>query len=175
MTGPRDSEPLLGRDDRPNSVGTQHGDFGPAELAALVRDCVNMMHAGGIARLDLHYGKLKLNLRAHRAPRAAAAAASLPAGVQPSLFEPLVQQSHGHVITAPMIGTYYHSTAPGEPPLVAVGDRIEQGQTIGIIEAMKIMNEIAADRSGVVEEVLASNGQTVEYGSPLIRLASIVA
>ena len=73
-------------------------------------------------------------------------------------------------MTAPMIGTYYASPSPGDPPFVQVGDAVEVGQTIGIIEAMKIMNEIAADRNGVVAEVLVANSQAVEYGSPLIRI-----
>jgi acetyl-CoA carboxylase biotin carboxyl carrier protein len=77
-----------------------------------------------------------------------------------------------HVVRAPMIGTFYVASAPNEPPFVQVGDVVEEGQTIGIIEAMKIMNEIAADRAGTVVEILAQNAQTVEYGSPLVRLAT---
>jgi acetyl-CoA carboxylase biotin carboxyl carrier protein len=75
-----------------------------------------------------------------------------------------------HTITAPMIGTYYDTPAPGEPPFVSVGEHVDEGQTIGIIEAMKIMNEIAADRAGTVVALLATSGVTVEYGSPLVQL-----
>jgi acetyl-CoA carboxylase biotin carboxyl carrier protein len=71
-----------------------------------------------------------------------------------------------------MIGTFYASPTPGAPPFVSEGDEVLAGQTIGIIEAMKIMNEIASDRSGMVDEILVSNGQPVEYGSPLMRLAT---
>jgi acetyl-CoA carboxylase biotin carboxyl carrier protein len=74
------------------------------------------------------------------------------------------------LITAPMIGTFYTAATPGAQPFVTEGDEVYIGQTIGIIEAMKIMNEIAADRAGVVEAVLVGNGQPVEYGSPLMRL-----
>jgi acetyl-CoA carboxylase biotin carboxyl carrier protein len=77
----------------------------------------------------------------------------------------------GILITAPMIGTFYAAATPGAQPFVAEGDEVYVGQTIGIIEAMKIMNEIAADRAGVVEAILVGNGQPVEYGSPLMRLA----
>ena len=70
-----------------------------------------------------------------------------------------------------MIGTFYASPTPGAPSFVHVGDRVEVGQTIGIIEAMKIMNEIAADRSGVVAAILADNGQPVEFGSALITMS----
>ena len=73
-------------------------------------------------------------------------------------------------ITAPMIGIFYASPTPGTPPFVSEGDVVELGQTIGVIEAMKIMNEIAADRSGLVDAVLVASGQPVEYGSPLFRL-----
>ena len=76
------------------------------------------------------------------------------------------------LITAPMIGTFYTSATPGAPPFVTEGDEVYVGQTIGIIEAMKIMNEIVADGAGVVETILVDNGQPVEYGSPLIRLRS---
>ena len=69
-----------------------------------------------------------------------------------------------------MVGTFYHSPSPSDPPLVQVGDRVEIGQLIGIIEAMKIMNEINADRSGTVIEIIVPNAAAVEYGSPLIRL-----
>jgi acetyl-CoA carboxylase biotin carboxyl carrier protein len=69
-----------------------------------------------------------------------------------------------------MVGTYYRSTSPTDPPLVQPGDRVEVGQLIGIIEAMKIMNEITADRSGTVLDVIAENATAVEFGSPLIRL-----
>ena len=82
----------------------------------------------------------------------------------------MTAESPEHVITAPMIGTFYASPSPGDPPFVEVGDPIEVGLVIGIIEAMKIMNEITADRSGVVSAVLVGNAQPVEYGSPLLRL-----
>jgi acetyl-CoA carboxylase biotin carboxyl carrier protein len=69
-----------------------------------------------------------------------------------------------------MIGTFYLAPGPGEAPYVMVGDTIEVGQTVAIIEAMKIMNEIQSDQAGVLEEVVARNGQGVEYGQPLFRL-----
>jgi biotin carboxyl carrier protein len=71
-----------------------------------------------------------------------------------------------------MVGTSSTPPSPGSPPFIEVGDTIEPGQVIGIIEAMKIMNEIAADRGGVVDAILAVNAQAVEYGSLLVRLRS---
>lgn len=73
-------------------------------------------------------------------------------------------------ITSPMVGTFYRAPAPDEPPFVKVGDRISVGQTVCIIEAMKLMNEIEAELSGYVLEILVENGEPVEYGQPLMRI-----
>lgn len=73
-------------------------------------------------------------------------------------------------VTSPMVGTFYRSPAPDEPPFVETGDRIAVGQTVCIIEAMKLMNEIEAEVSGQVMEILVKNGSPVEYGQPLLRI-----
>lgn len=147
-------------------------DFG--ELSAMVRDLIAMMDAGGIKKLKLEYGDLKLSLKAGgpSAPARPANVVYVPAGdAQPaSLTDAVIDVPSGHTITAPMIGTFYVAPAPNEPSFVSIGDEVAEGQTIGIIEAMKIMNEIAADRAGTVIEIVANDGATVEYGSPLIRI-----
>ena len=74
------------------------------------------------------------------------------------------------MVTSPLVGVFYAAAGQGEPPFVSVGDRVEKGQTVGIIEAMKFMNEIPAPCSGVVESVLAENEQMVEYGQPLVQI-----
>jgi acetyl-CoA carboxylase biotin carboxyl carrier protein len=107
-----------------------------------VRELITMMSKGGISELDLSTGDVTSRLRGASAGTA----------------------------VAPMIGTFYSAPAPGEAPFVQVGDEVEVGQVIGIIEAMKIMNEIIADKAGVVSETLVENAQPVEYGSPLLRL-----
>jgi acetyl-CoA carboxylase biotin carboxyl carrier protein len=94
----------------------------------------------------------------------------MPPTIAPEVIPPEPPKEEGFVITAPIIGTFYTSPAPGEEPFVHIGDLISAGQTVGIIEAMKIMNEITAERGGTVMEFLAENGQAVEYGSPLMRL-----
>src|SRR5580698_863227 len=91
------------------------------------------------------------------APEAPAAAPATPAAVAPQ----------GHVVTSPMVGTFYRAPSPGAEPFVQVGDTVKEGQTICIIEAMKLLNEIESDKSGVVKEILVDNGQAVEYGQPL--------
>jgi acetyl-CoA carboxylase biotin carboxyl carrier protein len=77
------------------------------------------------------------------------------------------------VIASPMVGTFYRAAAPGEPSFVEVGDRIRNGQTVCIIEAFKVMNELEAEVSGEVVEILAENGQAVEFGQPLIRVKPV--
>lgn len=73
----------------------------------------------------------------------------------------------GHVVKSPMVGTFYRSSAPGSPAFVEIGSAVREGQTICIIEAMKLLNEIEADASGVITQILVENGQPVEFGQPL--------
>ena len=77
----------------------------------------------------------------------------------------------GHVVTSPMVGTFYRAPSPGADPFVQVGDTVKEGQTLCIIEAMKLLNEIESDAAGVVKEILVENGQAVEYGQPLFVVA----
>jgi acetyl-CoA carboxylase biotin carboxyl carrier protein len=94
------------------------------------------------------------------APAPVAAAPAAPA-------EPVVPVETGHPVKSPMVGTFYRSANPGAKPFVEVGDAIKEGEPICIIEAMKIMNEIEADKSGTVKRILCENGQAVEFGQPL--------
>jgi len=73
----------------------------------------------------------------------------------------------GHVVKSPMVGTFYRSSSPGAPAFVEIGSQVKEGDTLCIIEAMKILNEIEADKSGTVTQILGENGQAVEYGQPL--------
>ena len=91
------------------------------------------------------------------APPAIEAGAAIPAA-----------ESEGHTVKSPMVGTFYRAGAPGSKPFVEVGDTVQVGDTLCIIEAMKLMNEIEADKAGVVKAVLVENGQPVEYGQPLV-------
>lgn len=74
----------------------------------------------------------------------------------------------GHAVTSPMVGTFYRSASPGAKAFVEVGDTVKVGQTVCIVEAMKILNEIESDQAGVVKKILIDNGQAVEYGQPLM-------
>src|SRR5690349_9132437 len=88
-----------------------------------------------------------------------------PAAGVPAVPAPAAPQ--GHVVTSPMVGTFYRAPSPGADPFVQVGDTVKEGQTICIIEAMKLLNEIESDAAGVIKEILVENGQAVEYGQPL--------
>ena len=94
------------------------------------------------------------------APAAPAAAPAAPAAAE----EPAVT---GTPVTSPMVGTFYRAPNPGAEPFVKVGDRVEVGQTLGIIEAMKLLNEIEAETAGVIKEICVENAQPVEFGQPL--------
>lgn len=96
------------------------------------------------------------------APTVAPSAAPAPAAAVPAAAEPT-----GHVVKSPMVGTFYRSSAPGKDPFVEVGQSIKEGDTLCIIEAMKLLNEIDADKTGTITQILVENGQPVEFGQPL--------
>lgn len=99
---------------------------------------------------------------------APAAAPSVPVPAAPAVeVAAPPAQPEGHTVKSPMVGTFYRASSPGAKPFVEIGDSIKEGETICIVEAMKILNEIEADKSGTVTQILVENGQAVEYGQPL--------
>ena len=113
---------------------------------------------GGGAMPMVAYGPAQVAAPVVQSAPAAAAVAAVPAA-------PAVPA--GHVVKSPMVGTFYRSPSPGAKPFVEIGSQIKEGETICIIEAMKILNEIEADKSGTVVQMLSDNGEAVEYGQPL--------
>ena len=97
------------------------------------------------------------------APHAAPASAPAPLAAEPAAPAAPAE----HVVKSPMVGTFYRSASPGAKSFVELGDTIKEGETVCIVEAMKILNEIEADKSGTVKKILCENGQAVEYGQPL--------
>ena len=101
----------------------------------------------------------------YAAPAPAAATAVAP--VAAPAVEDVPAVPNGHVVPAPMVGTFYRSPNPGAAPFVEIGQSVQEGDALCIIEAMKLLNEIEADKTGVIKEILVENGAPVEYGQPL--------
>ena len=146
-----------------------------------LKKLIDLVQESGIAELEITEGEERVRIARGGVvtsvlPAVAAAApqpapAALPAAVEsapPPAAEP---KQEGHVVKAPMVGTFYRSSSPDARPFVEAGQAIKQGETICIIEAMKLMNEIEADFTGVVKAILVENGQPVEYGQPLFIIA----
>jgi acetyl-CoA carboxylase biotin carboxyl carrier protein len=108
----------------------------------------------------------------HAAPPPApeAGAGSSPAAPPPPPAKAPVVEENLHIVRSPIVGTYYESPSPGSPPFVKVGDVVEAGQVLCIVEAMKLMNEIESDASGEIVKMLVTNGQPIEYGQELFAL-----
>jgi acetyl-CoA carboxylase biotin carboxyl carrier protein len=101
------------------------------------------------------------------APAPTAAAAAMPTVDVAPVAAAAPSEPAGHIVKSPMVGTFYRASSPGAKPFIEIGDSIKEGETICIVEAMKILNEIEADKSGTVTQILVENGQAVEYGQPL--------
>jgi len=144
-------------------------DIDLADLGDLVERLTKIARANGVAAMSVVHGTLSVDLSL--APLTVPTEQSSARSAEPAIIltsPPSAELTD--VITAPMVGTFYTGSKPGEPVFVDAGDRVEIGQTIGIIEAMKIMNEIPSEVDCLVLEVLVTNGQAVEYGTPLFRI-----
>jgi acetyl-CoA carboxylase biotin carboxyl carrier protein len=142
-----------------------------------IKTLIELVENSGIAELEISEGEEKVRISrsssiqpiyasapqpqmmaAHAAPAAAAPAAAAPAEAA---------APEGHIVKSPMVGTFYRSASPGAKAFVDVGQSVSSGDTLCIIEAMKLLNEIEADASGTIKAVLVENGQAVEFGQPL--------
>lgn len=141
-----------------------------------LKTLIDLVAESGIAELEITEGEGKVRIVkfsqtlqpvAYQAPEAGAAAPApaAPASAAPAAEAPPVLQ--GHVVKAPMVGTFYRAPNPGAAPFIDVGQSVKEGDPLCIIEAMKLLNEIEADKSGVIKEILVENGEPVEYGQPL--------
>jgi acetyl-CoA carboxylase biotin carboxyl carrier protein len=136
-----------------------------------LKTLIELVESSGIARLEIAEGESGSITRAlapgaHHHPLPAQHASPMPMAHVPAPV--VVQEPEGHTIKSPMVGTFYRSASPGAKAFVDIGDSVQVGDPLCIIEAMKLMNEIEADRAGVVKAILAENGQAVEYGQPLV-------
>ena len=103
----------------------------------------------------------------------AAAAPAAPAAMPAPAAAPAPREADGEAITAPLVGTFYAAPAPDQPPFVSVGDRVKKGQTVCLIEAMKMMSEVPAPCDCVIEEILKANGELVAFGEPLFHYRAV--
>ncbi len=149
-----------------------------------VRKLIDLLESSSVDEIEIHEGEESVRVSRHRAPPAApvhhyhaapsgAPPAPAPAGVpaagtaaspDPAADSPLPP---GYVVTSPMVGTFYQASSPGSRPFVSVGQRVAPGDTLCIIEAMKILNQIESEVAGEVRAIVAENGHPVEYGEPL--------
>jgi acetyl-CoA carboxylase biotin carboxyl carrier protein len=152
-----------------------------------LKTLIDLVSESGISELEVTEGEGKVRIVKNTAPVYLPQAAQMPyfpqgyapqppvagpaPGAEAATAAPATAIPQGHVVTSPMVGTFYRSPSPGADAFVQIGDTVKEGDTICIIEAMKLLNEIEADKSGVIKEVLVENGQAVEYGQPLFVIA----
>ena len=144
-----------------------------------VKKLIDLVSESGIAELEITEGEetVRISRYGQMQPQAmmyspypmsgqmpAAAPAAVPAAIEAA---PVAAQPDGHIVKSPMVGTFYRSSSPGTKAFVEVGQSVNAGETLCIIEAMKLLNEIEADQGGVIKVILIENGQPVEYGEPL--------
>ena len=146
-----------------------------------VKKLIELLEESGIDELEIHEGEESVRISrysqnapaaaapiAYAAPLAPAAAAPIAA---PTETAPVAAEPTGHQVKSPMVGTFYASPSPSSPSFVEVGQQVKEGDVLCIVEAMKMMNQIKADKSGTVEAILAENGQAVEFDQPLFTIA----
>lgn len=142
-----------------------------------IKSLLDLVAESGVAEFEICEGPDRIRVINHpqtpvqvvqtTAPAPVAVAAPAPAA-QPAAAEPAEPKVEGTPLTSPMVGTFYRAPSPGAKPFVEVGDTVKKGQTVCIIEAMKLLNEVEAETDGVVKEICVENGQPVEYGQNLL-------
>jgi acetyl-CoA carboxylase biotin carboxyl carrier protein len=140
-----------------------------------VKKLIELLDESGIAEIEITEGEESVRISRYSAhapvavaPMVAAAPVAAPAAAPVPVAAPVeVVEEDGFEVTAPMVGTFYSSSSPGAAPYIQVGDRVNEGDTLCIIEAMKMMNQIEADVSGVVKSIRIQNGEPVEFGQVL--------
>lgn len=143
-----------------------------------VKKLIELIEESGISEIEITEGEESVRISRYSqtpppvmaapAPAPVAAPAPMPEAA-PAAAEPASEAAlpEGHVIKSPMVGTYYQAPSPGAPPFVEVGQAVSVGDTLCIIEAMKLLNQIEADKAGTIKAILVENGQPVEYDQPL--------
>jgi acetyl-CoA carboxylase biotin carboxyl carrier protein len=136
-----------------------------------IKKLIELLEESGIAELEIKEGEEAIRISRYSAAPAAIAYAPAPAQTSQAAavsIAPITEETiSGHIVKSPMVGTFYRSASPGTKHFVEVGHSVKLGDTLCIIEAMKILNQIEADKSGTVTKILVENAEPVEYGQPL--------
>ena len=136
-----------------------------------IKKLIEIIEESDIAELEIKEGEESIRISRYSAAPAQVTYAPAPMGAAPAVISaaPAIQEEKitGHAVKSPMVGTFYRSASPGSKVFVEVGQSVMSGDTLCIIEAMKILNQIEADKSGVVTKILVDNAEPVEYGQPL--------
>ena len=127
---------------------------------------IELVQSSGISELEITEGEERVRISRTGVPFAAPQQMML-AEPMVAVAAPAEPVEEGHIVKSPMVGTFYRSPSPGSPSFIEVGQTVSEGQTLCIIEAMKLLNEIESDAAGVVKKILVESGQPVEYGQPL--------
>jgi len=137
-----------------------------------VKRLIQLLEQSSVDEIEIHDGGESVRICRHPAVAAPAIRGPAPAPVaETPESPPAAPENVGHVVTSPMVGTFYAAPSPDARPFVEIGSWVDVGDTLCIIEAMKILNQIESDVAGTVIDVLAENGQPVEYGQPLLSIA----
>jgi acetyl-CoA carboxylase biotin carboxyl carrier protein len=134
-----------------------------------IKKLIEIIEESGIAELEIKEGEESIRISRYSAAPAAVAYAPAPIAVAPaaSAIAPAEEKITGHVVKSPMVGTFYRSASPGTKVFTEVGQSVQVGDTLCIIEAMKILNQIESDKAGTITKILVENAEPVEYGQPL--------
>ena len=141
--------------------------------AGAIRELANLLTETGLTEIEIEQAGQRVRVARMGAPMVAAHAVTAPVAVTAIPETPAAAKKDGHAagtVTSPMVGTVYVSPEPGKPPFVKVGDRVTEGDTLLIVEAMKTMNPILAPRGGTVSEICIHDAQPVEFGQALLVL-----
>lgn len=128
-----------------------------------IKQLIDLMEERALAQLEVQQGDTKFNIVRHLPTSAAAA----PVAIAPTAPTPTPKA--GKTDNSPMVGVFYVAPSPNDAPFIQVGQQVQAGDTLGIIEAMKIMNPLEATQSGVIAEILVKNGDVVQFGQPIVR------
>ena len=142
-----------------------------------VKKLIELLEESGVAEIEIHEGEesVRISRYAANAPVAAPAQVLMPAATEAAIPPPPPAATEaaapeipaGHAVESPMVGTFYRASSPGASAFVEIGQRVNEGDTLCIIEAMKMLNQIEADKTGVVKAILVENAKPVEYGQAL--------